>query len=125
MRKLYFLSAFIILLATTTIIISCGSDDSDNYTELPVVSPVVLDLAAVPYPKLSDYNFYEGDLKNLEPVYGVLPYDLNSSLFTDYALKKRFVWMPDNTTATYTSDGAIPNFATGTILIKNFYYENV
>ena len=125
MRKLYFLSAFIILLATTSIIISCGSDDSDNYTELPEVSPVVLDLSAVPYPTLSDYNFYEGDLKNLEPVYGVLPYDLNSSLFTDYALKKRFVWMPDTTTATYTSDGAVPNFPTGTVLIKNFYYENI
>ncbi|MEE1897183.1 hypothetical protein GN157_06035 [Flavobacterium rakeshii] len=124
MKKQYFLSLAIVSLLLS-FFISCGSDDSDNYSEIPEESPVVFDITTVPYPKLSDYNFFEGDMKNLEPVYGVLPYDLNSSLFTDYALKKRFVWMPDNTPASYTSDGAVLDFPTGTILIKNFYYENV
>lgn len=106
-------------------IYSCGNDDG-KYTEVPdPESPVVVDLDAVPYAKLSDYKFYEGDMKNLEPALKVLPYDLNSVLFTDYAHKKRFVWMPEGSTATYNTDGTILEFPSGTVLIKNFYYDEV
>lgn len=104
---------------------SCGSESVDNdYTPLPE-SPVVMDLNAVPYVNLSDYNFFEGEIKNLQPVYGVLPYDLNSQLFTDYAQKKRFVWMPAGTHATYTADDKVMDFPIGTALIKTFYYDPV
>jgi len=88
-------------------------------------SPVNFDLTAVPYEKLSDYNFFEGNLADNTPVFGVLPYEPISALFTDYAHKKRFVWMPSNVKATYESDGAILNFPIGTVLIKTFYYDNV
>ncbi|MUV03263.1 hypothetical protein GN157_06030 [Flavobacterium rakeshii] len=104
---------------------SCGKDDSEEYSIIPTPSPVVLDLEAVPYPKLSDYNFFDGEIKNLNPVKGVVPYDLNSTLFTDYALKKRFVWMPENVKASYVSDDDILNFPDGAVLIKNFYYNNI
>lgn len=89
------------------------------------ISPVDVDLSQVPYPKLSDYNFFEGTLADQMPVAGVLPYLPISSLFTDYAHKKRFVWMPANTKASYQSDGTILNFPTGAVLIKTFFYENV
>jgi len=112
-------AAFLLLAGT---MFSCGSDDSSEYKQ---VSPVVADLTVVPYPKLSDYHFFEGDMKNLEPVYKVIPYDLNSGLFTDYAHKKRFIWMPEGVKATYNGDGKVLEFPTGTILIKNFYYDNV
>lgn len=118
MKKIYLLK---ILLFPALFLSSCGPDDSE-YKE---VSPVVMDITAVPYPKLSDYKFFVGEMKNLEPAYKVLPYDLNSELFTDYALKKRFVWMPEGKQATYTSDGEILDFPTGAVLIKNFYYEKV
>ncbi|MAB40275.1 MAG: hypothetical protein CL528_02670 [Aequorivita sp.] len=88
-------------------------------------SPVNFDLAAVPYEKLSDYNFFESNLAAQSPVYGVLPYEPINTLFTDYAHKKRFVWMPYNVSATYVSDGDNLNFPTGSVLIKTFYYENV
>jgi uncharacterized repeat protein (TIGR03806 family) len=120
--KKHYLAATLLLLSTFAVFFSCGSDESGEYKE---VSPVVMDLTTVPYPKLSDYKFFVGELKNLEPAYKVLPYDLNSSLFTDYALKKRFVWMPEGTQATYSSDGEILNFPVGAALIKNFYYNNV
>lgn len=130
MKKHYFLTLLLALCFGA--FYSCGSDDS--YTEIPQPqpqpqpeqeSPVVMDINAVPYVKLSDYNFYEGDLKNMQPVYGVLPYDLNSALFTDYASKKRFVWMPKGVKATYSSDDKILDFPVGTVLIKNFYYEKM
>lgn len=123
MKRLYILKNLLFLSLFTTFL-SCGSDDTptDDYTE---ISPVVVDLSTVPYPKLSDYKFFKGEMKNMEPAYKVLPYDLNSALFTDYAHKKRFVWMPEGTKATYTTDGEILNFPTGAVLIKNFYYDNV
>lgn len=122
MKKLYF-AALLLAVSLSVLLYSCGKDDGEEYEPIPV-SPVVMDLAAVPYAKLSDYNFFEGELKNLQPVSGVLPYDLNSSLFTDYALKKRFVWMPSGQTAHYAADGEILDFPVGTVLIKNFYYDN-
>ncbi len=89
------------------------------------VSPVSLDLANMPYATLSEYNFFDGDLKDLNPVFGVLPYDLNSALFSDYAHKKRFVWMPEGTKANYNSDYTPLDFPLGSVIIKNFYYDNV
>ncbi len=89
------------------------------------VSPVNFDLAAMPYATLTEYNFFDGDLKDQSPVYGVLPYQPISALHTDYAKKKRFVWMPDDVKASYVSDDRSLNFPTGSILIKNFYYNNV
>lgn len=119
MKKNYFLLALLLPL-----LFSCKSDDSDDYTPAPV-SPVVFDITTVPYSTLSEYNFFDGDLKNQDPVYGVLPYEPINTLFTDYAHKKRFVWMPNDVKATYVTDFKTLDFPTGTILIKTFYYDNV
>lgn len=106
-----------------TIIFSCSDDNSnDEYTP---VSPVTVDLTQVPYAKLSDYKFFEGELKNLSPALGVLPYEPISVLFSDYAHKKRFVWMPAGSKATYNSDGEVLELPVGAAIIKNFYYDNV
>ncbi len=89
------------------------------------ISPVTVDLSNVPYPVLSDYNFFEGNIADQIPSFGVLPYQPISVLFSDYAKKKRFVWMPQGTSANYVSDGELLNFPTGAVLIKTFYYDNV
>ncbi|MGC4041647.1 MAG: hypothetical protein QM710_12895 [Flavobacterium sp.] len=83
------------------------------------------DLAAVPFAKLSDFHFFIGDIKNLIPSMNVIPYEPASGLFTDYALKKRFIWMPSDVKATYVADNKALEFPVGTILIKNFYYNTV
>ena len=69
--------------------------------------------------------FFEGDMKALEPVLGVIPYEPISTLFSDYAKKKRFVWMPSDVQATYVADNKFIDFPVGTILIKSFYYNTV
>lgn len=121
MLKNYFYIVFLFAL-----ILSCSNDDGySNANDTPQVSPVVFNLEAVPYQTLSEYNFFDGDLKNLNPVYGVLPYDMITPLFSEYAKKKRFVWMPVGVNANYVSDYEIINFPIGTILIKNFYYDNI
>ncbi len=99
------------LLGVGLLISGCQSDDPS------VVIP------EKPYEKLSHYQFFKGNLADLEPNDRVLPYDLNSPLFTDYAHKARFVWMPEGTSATYTPDGVL-DFPNKTVLIKNFYYPH-
>ena len=73
------------------------------------------------YDNLSQYGFFMEPMSDLIPSEGVLPYDLNSPLFTDYAQKARFVWMPEGSSAKYTTDHAL-DFPVGAVLIKNFYY---
>lgn len=75
------------------------------------------------FEKLSEYHFFIGQLAELQPNEGVLPYDLNTPLFSDYAHKARFVWMPAGSSAKYTEEGVL-DFPEGTVLIKNFYYHN-
>lgn len=91
----------------------------------PDTTGVSVDLMNVPYPNLSDYRFFTGALKDQIPAEGVLPYKPASSLFTDYALKKRFVWIPKNRKASYVADHEVLNLPVGSVLIKTFYYDNV
>lgn len=118
---------YLFYLLISIFLINCSSDNDPPVIddEPEEVSPVVFDINAVPYPKLSDYNFFKAPMSDLNPVYGVLPFQPASQLFTDYALKKRFVWMPDGQSANYVADDKVLNFPTGTILIKNFYYETI
>src|SRR5262245_4288181 len=51
--------------------------------------------------KLSDYGLFKGNGSTQEPVAGVIPYDLNTPLFSDYMLKYRFVKLPAGTKASY------------------------
>ena len=72
-------------------------------------------------PKLSDWRVLEVSGGELKLNTGVVPYDLNTPLFSDYAHKLRTVWMPPGTSATYASDASF-DFPVGTIVSKTFYY---
>jgi uncharacterized repeat protein (TIGR03806 family) len=115
------------LLFLFVVLFSCAKEDPEGpvVDPPPPASPVVLDLAQVPYDSLSTYNFFSGDMAALQPVYGVLPYAPINALFSDYAHKERFVWMPSGAQATYAGDSAVLNFPEGAVLIKNFYYDQV
>ncbi len=71
--------------------------------------------------KLSTYGFFVGTLKDLKPSVDVIPYDLNTPLFSDYAHKLRFFKLPEGKTAIYREKEVL-DFPVGTYLIKNFYY---
>ncbi len=122
--KKYHFAGITLFIATILIFLSC-SDKEEEYVPVPQVSPVVVDLTQVPYPKLSDYHFFEGDMKNQIPSLNVIPLEPASGLFTDYASKKRFIWMPAGSKANYVSDDKILDCPVGTALIKNFYYTTI
>ncbi len=79
------------------------------------------DLSQLPLPTLSDYQLFEGELSSLTAGEFLLPYDLNTSLFTDYAVKARHLYIPPGEGMVYR-DEALPDFPTGTLFFKTFYY---
>ena len=91
----------------------------------PEADAVVFDPALVPYPTLSTYRFFKGPMAQQRPVASVLPYEPITALFTDYAHKFRFVWMPPGVQATYNGDHDILDMPDGAVLIKTFYYDGV
>ena len=90
----------------------------------PAAPPPTADASGSgPFEKLSQYGLFQGDGSSQQPAEGVIPYDLNSPLFTDYATKYRFVKLPAGTHATY-SDRDVFDFPVGTVIAKTFAYPH-
>jgi uncharacterized repeat protein (TIGR03806 family) len=107
-----------------------GKDKENNISNqanvaINAVPIATADLTQIPYAKLSDYKFFVGDIKEQLPSLNVIPYEPASSLFTDYAHKKRFIWMPQGVKANFVVDSKVLDFPVGTVLIKTFYYTTI
>lgn len=84
----------------------------------------VRSFVAEPYPeKLSEWRLFApgGASERLKPNKGVIPYDINTPLFSDHASKYRFVWMPAGRSAVYREDDVF-DFPVGTVLAKSFAF---
>ena len=73
--------------------------------------------------KLSEYGFFQGIIKDLHPAAGIFEYQLATPLFTDFAVKNRFIALPAGKPILYKTQGVL-DFPDSTILIKNFAYTN-
>ena len=104
--------------------IGCNSRKSEKVIIIVEEEPSIVNTAyqELGKLKLSEYNFFQEPISSLEPTEHVYPYNLNTSLFTDYALKKRFIFMPAGSVAKF-QEKEVLEFPIGTILIKNFYYS--
>jgi uncharacterized repeat protein (TIGR03806 family) len=71
--------------------------------------------------KLADWGLFTVADGHIKPHEGMITYELNSTLFSDYAQKWRTVWMPKGATAKYDAEKAF-DFPVGTIITKTFYY---
>lgn len=103
---------FRLALLVAASLVGCGQPDA----------PVTLHAADAPPDCLSEWGILHADGKRLRLNAAVIPYDLNTPLFTDYALKLRTIWMPDGQTASYREDREF-DFPIGTILSKTFHYR--
>ena len=78
-------------------------------------------ITAEGYPaKLSDYGFFT-DLVKRTPAARVVGYDLETALFSDYAAKQRFIYVPAGAKAKYDPSGPF-DCPVGSALIKTFGY---
>lgn len=94
-----------LLIAITLVLSACGAPD----------------YLADPPNRLSSYGLFEGDGVSQMPVDGVVPYVINSQLFSDYAVKRRFIKLPGKKPAVYDPDESF-EMPVGTILVKTFSY---
>lgn len=119
MKKICF---FIVLLSVvvfyTSVMQGCG-----NSTDKKAAVPHSSNAPLVFREKLSDYGFFTGTLRDLHPQPNVVPYELATPLFTDYAVKDRFIVLPQGSHINYTATGAL-DFPDSTFIIKNFAYTN-
>jgi len=77
-------------------------------------------LAAKPPKLISGFGFF-ADAAKQQPAQGVVPYHLATPLFSDFAEKYRFAYVPPGQLATYSQDEAFA-FPVGTALIKTFAF---
>jgi uncharacterized repeat protein (TIGR03806 family) len=75
----------------------------------------------LPHQTLSAYGFFAGKISEQLPAPNVVPYQLSTPLFSDYAEKLRFVYIPEGKKAVY-NDSTVFDFPVGSVLIKTFYY---
>ena len=88
----------------------------------PVTDGVALKalLASTPAPTLAAYHLFTDDGAQHASA-GVTPYTLNTPLFSDYAEKTRFLYLPPGTHSVYRAQGAV-ELPVGATLIKTFAY---
>ena len=93
---------------------ACGSST-------PQCTPVTG--GATAFPTLDQWcqvSLVNGDVT---PNAGVTPYNLNTPLFSDYAVKRRTVWMPSGSSATYDATNVL-DFPEGTVFTKSFGFAD-
>jgi uncharacterized repeat protein (TIGR03806 family) len=103
---------YLVSITFVTLLAGCGAVDRG----------VSLHAADSPPALLSEWGVLLASKKRLQLNDGVTPYELNTPLFSDYALKLRTVWMPEGKRAQY-DDGQEFDFPHGTIISKTFYYR--
>lgn len=88
----------------------------------PAPQPVALDqlLAETPAATLDAYRLF-ADAGARRPNAGVTPYALNTPLFSDYAEKQRYLYLPPGVKARYRPNGVL-DLPVGATLIKTFAY---
>lgn len=87
-------------------------------------SPAPADLLPLDaaWPKmLSELGLFTGELAQLQPTAGVIPYELNAPGFFDDALVQRHIRLPKGKSAVYKSDDTL-EFPLGTIIAQTLIY---
>ncbi|MCE9529837.1 MAG: PQQ-dependent sugar dehydrogenase [Planctomycetes bacterium] len=128
------------LVDTTLRIVAFGQDHDGEVYALDYIDGGIYQLIPAPPPakdaakfprKLSETGLFEST-KDLKPAKGLIPYSVNSELWSDGATKERFIAIPGDAkigyeTITYPqpSPGSLPGwgFPDGTVLVKNFFLE--
>ncbi|WP_296384981.1 hypothetical protein [Winogradskyella sp.] len=106
---------YFILCLTAFFAFSCENDDSVT----PVVEPAVI---AEFKTNLSELNLFTGNLNELSITPHAFEYQLNTTLFSDYAHKQRIIALPENTSMEFDGND-LPIFPNNTVIAKTFYYN--
>lgn len=109
------------------VVAACGGDDGDgDGGGVDLTLPVNVVLEGPAPQRLSEWNLFAWD-----PATGavdwndtgdrMVPYDVNSALFSDYALKQRALYVPPGASATFDPELAF-DLPVGSVIVKNFAF---
>jgi len=138
-----------LLTISSAIFFACGGDTTDESSSRPDLGPDMAEMSSdvsemadteadadVPWAPecdvnlaatgeahelLSEYCFFGGDLAGHRANGGVVPYDVNATLYADESKKIRMLVVPDGETINYDEFDRW-EFPVGTTIIKTFYY---
>lgn len=88
-------------------------------SQKPIYKLVPVGTSAPPPPALLSQTGAFSNLTNLTVSSGLIPYEINSPLWSDHASKFRWMAVPTNSTITYSDTGNW-TFPIGTVLVKHF-----
>jgi len=112
--------------AAAVLAAACADTESSTSSGGTTVAPqaCVPKDGPLPHEHLTDYCFFQGDLKELAPAEGVYPYDVAAALWSDHAAKQRMIVLPKGGKITF-DPGEKWQFPLGTILVKTFsFYDD-
>lgn len=100
----------------------CDTSDESLHSNVFSFTTLLPTVAIAFRPTLSEMNLFVGNLDDLEITPFAFEYNLNTTLFTDYAHKQRIIALPEGTSMAYDGDG-LPVFPDNTVIAKTFYYN--
>jgi uncharacterized repeat protein (TIGR03806 family) len=119
-------SSWIAAVFITSMVLACSSSDSENETQVQEITTAAdavenSEQSSYGKTKLSDYSFFIGQLNKFKPAENVIPYKVNAPLFSDYASKARFIYLPEGEHMGF-QEKEVFDFPDSTVIIKNFFY---
>ncbi len=105
---------------------ACADTESSSSSGGTTVTPqaCVPNDGPLPHEHLTDYCFFQGELKDLTPALGAYPYDVAAALWSDHAAKQRMIVLPAGGKIAF-DPGEDWQFPLGTILVKTFsFYDD-
>ncbi len=105
-------------------LLACQSDPAPVETGTPSTDDtgVPQDTGDPPPDGLALYGLLGWDGHDFTYADGVVPYDLATPLFSDYALKERALVLPEGTSFSYTADDQVFDLPVGTRILKSFLF---
>ncbi|MCV2352470.1 SO2930 family diheme c-type cytochrome [Paucibacter sp. Y2R2-4] len=107
-------------ISASALLAACGGSSSNTEEAAASSKPQVFEQSTAPK-KLSEWRLLINDGKTLSLNAGLVPYDLNSALFSDYSSKLRSIYVPPGKQIAYKADGTL-EFPIGSVITKTFYY---
>ena len=98
-----------------------GSDGADGTAPDGEWGVIDVDPDATPPDLLSTLQLVRWTGADVEYNAGVVPYALRTPLFSDFARKRRAIWMPEGAAAAWPEAGTL-DFPVGTVLLKTFIH---
>jgi uncharacterized repeat protein (TIGR03806 family) len=101
---------------------ACGGGASDETCHPPGGDGPAIDLEGPFCKHLSSYRLFD-DIKSQAAAPALFAYDLNTALFSDYAQKHRWLYLPDGAVAGW-QDADPLDLPVGTVIVKTFAFPH-